>query len=60
MKRETQLAIFAIVAALGLVALIAVETITIAQEAEARDAIVVFHLMQVKDAVSVTKLSRRI
>ena len=60
MNRETQLAIFAIVAALGLVAVIAVETITIAQEAEARDAIVVFHLMQVKDAVSVTKLSRRI
>lgn len=36
MNKEIQLAIFAIVAALGLVAVIAVETITIAQEAEAR------------------------
>ena len=36
MNKEIQFVMFAIVAALGLVAVIAVETITIAQEAEAR------------------------
>jgi hypothetical protein len=36
MNRETQLAIFAIVAALGLVAVVTVEVASMAQEAEAR------------------------
>ena len=51
MNTETIITIFAIVAALGLVAVVIVEVISSTQEAEARDAELVLQLMQVKDAV---------
>jgi ribonuclease HI len=52
MNTHRMLTIFAIVAALGLVTIVAVEALSIAQEAEATDARVVRHSMRVKDAAS--------